>query len=615
MLDCDHNSHWSFHWAVPVCAVILAVLGASPTVHAYQTETHCYDTYEMARRVGFTNEYAKFFCTGAEWVDQGIMSTPMSPLPITGELLRRLYHAPTRFFQAQNVTQDGHASAQITATAEPNHPVASRLLDEGLRQGNWFKLALAIHVLEDSFGHAGYWTTLLHLYSGHNPDRTWMAVAKYKEMTGVVFQALLAIRAVAPDEALEPWAREARKQPLDLNEYKKLENDHWQDVEKLIARDYLRDPRYTPKVVDYILRLAKAKGYLNPIFDVNAHLPGPSDYLLTAEEQEEARKKYAVKFKDGTPTYVDEYALTRKDARQVLKDWVVKMRKEELAHGILVTGSIFNMKILDYYGRRGVREALLRVENEIFHYDIQERIAAHNRLITPEQEMQIIEQTVDFISDHQIPIEFDEYHHTQFESDDGPRALEQQLVISDRREQIYQRHGVNVEFKANTRASRIEAKAQKKREEKIQKLDPKLNLTLPVHTPGIPTRVPIEVMSFKKHEQFGMVAVKTSYNIRALVGDIRDVHLPRIGKAIVRLGANVLKLTGHVVAVGGPRHIDRRGGKYTLSQHANVLDYQHPELLQQNIASGRYQRLGSLANKNFYGSSRVESCEDLMNRE
>src|SRR6185312_16545428 len=153
-------------------ALIMAVVTGSTEAKAYELETHCYDTYILARRVGFTREYAEFFCKGAQAVDEGVSSTPMAPTLLYGEMLRRIWHAPTYLFQKQTVTQDGHAKVQLTAAAEANHPVASKLLDEGLREGNWFKIALSIHVIEDSYGHSGFTTELLHLYTGHNPDRT-----------------------------------------------------------------------------------------------------------------------------------------------------------------------------------------------------------------------------------------------------------------------------------------------------------------------------------------------------------------------------------------------------------------------------------------------------------
>ena len=225
----------------------------------------------------------------AQWVDEGMSSTPMGAL-IYGSMLRRIWHFPNYRFQPTEVTQDGHGSFDVVTIAQFNHPVAFKLFDEGLREGNWIKAFLSMHIVEDTAGHSGFTAEAGHAWAGHWPDRTWVYPGKYKAMTGLIFKMLLALRKIAPDEALVDWAQAKRREPVQPTEFKELEEEHWADVGRLISRDYFRDPRYTPAVVSYILRMAQAKGYIKKSLNIEATLPKPEDYIYSPEEQERRLK-------------------------------------------------------------------------------------------------------------------------------------------------------------------------------------------------------------------------------------------------------------------------------------------------------------------------------------
>lgn len=556
-----------------VILVLLATSGLFFTLEAsaYEIDTHCYDTYAMARKAGFNHEYALFMCSGSQWVDEGLSSTPMGAA-IWGSLVRRIWHFPNYRFQKQKITQDGKAGFAVITVAEFDHPVAYKLLDEGLREANWFKLALSIHVIEDTAGHAGFTAEAGHAEFGHNPDRTWLAVEKYKRMTGLVFKALLAMRQLAPDTALDSWAVAARKKPIEPNDYKKLVEDHWKDTETLVARNYFKDPRFTQPVVEYMLRLARTKGFLVKSFDVDANLPKLADYELSMPEQIIAAEKFKIVYKDGTRSFVDEYNRTRRDAREVLKNWVKTRREQEIAQGHFIKNSIFEMSVIDRFGLKRLRLKLEEIESS--DLPLEEKIQAHNRLVSPEMTAHMIEQTVNFITQGEVPAEFNEYRHVQFESDDGPRSLEMALKIMDRRLHIARLYGRNFLFKADTFADRMKEKAQIKKEAAIQAMDPSVDLTLEHEDPPVLKQMDLEVVSLNKKQQIGILLIKQGYNFRTALRTIFDIFTK---------------------------------GKTAILAHDNVREFQIVDILNEKIQEGVYKQLGELQAMNLTGVS--EACE------
>jgi hypothetical protein len=414
--------------------VLVAGLAASLVVlvstgaHAYELDTHFYDTYAMAREAGFKHEYAKFLATGSEWVDKGVSSTPMGGA-ILGTLLRRIWHFPGyRYKTAVGNHERGKWKWKSIATF--NHPVAHKLFDEGMKQNNWMKVALSIHTVQDSAGHSGFSDALGHLEFGHNPDRTWVAADKYKRMTGLVFKQLVALRQVAPNDALEGWAMKKRDKPVTDKDHQNLQASFWKKWEPVVRKNYFRDPRYAPAAVNSILRDAKKNGYIveNASFKLEKNLPAAKDYLLPGA-------------KSGTK---DPYHRDRKDARQMLKEWVTTRRTAEISKGILAKGSIFNLKALDAAGYKDIRLELEKVEKQV--RDPKERIKRYKALVTPSITREVINWTVDNITRGQIPRKFDEYVHVQFESNSGPREIEKTLKENDRRAQIKKVYGADIKF-------------------------------------------------------------------------------------------------------------------------------------------------------------------------
>ena len=107
---------------------------------------------------------------------------------------------------------------------------------------------------------------------------------------------------------------------------------------------------------------------------------------------------------------------------------------------------------------RGLREEFERVERSTT--DIAERQAAAKRLVDPDLRKEVIGVMVDFLCEGEVPKEFDAYTHVQFENDDGPRILEMEVKLADRRTYSYQKYGVNIEFHANTKMGWLQTKGQ-----------------------------------------------------------------------------------------------------------------------------------------------------------
>lgn len=548
-----------------------------PVAKASETDTHFYDIYTMARMAGLNHEHALFCATASQWIDVGMTSSPMFFIA-----QRRGYHFNDYRSKSQKVTQDGHSTFSPITITEMDHPVAYKMFDEGLQQRNLMKMCHSLHMIVDTAGHAGFTAEGGHAFRGHDPDRTWQAVAKYKEMVGMVFKALLAIRELAPDEALDPAAIEARKTPLQNDDYKKLENAYWEKMHDLIARNYFKDPSFTPDVVNYMLRMAVVKGYIQKIINIDQHLPRPEDYLLNEQEQAVAKAEKTVKFKDGTPDYLDQWDATRKDARTVLKEWVAKHRNMELQRGVLVTGSVFKMEMLDYYGHGDVREHLIEIEKRTT--DTKERIAAYKAIVTPEMEVAMIEKVVNHVTRGHIPQDFSDRVHVQFENDEGARSREVKLKELERRIRIAEMFGVNIKFKANTFGERRAERAQEKKERKIQEQDFDLDLTLEEPAePAILKQYPLELASFTLTQQGTSIMIK--------LGRLAKMYAIDIADALTR-------------------------GQFHLEQyfHRGVKGFQMPVILRQKIENKVYKKWGPLSTMGWTGRTKP-TCKQALSTE
>ena len=97
---------------------------------------------------------------GNEMIDRGIWTTPMG-LP-TPRLLYHFMGTPVSF------SVDEGSGRRLLAIATIKHPLFYNLLDRGLKTKNPVFIGAALHLLIDTFYHAGYSNLLGHAEGGHH---------------------------------------------------------------------------------------------------------------------------------------------------------------------------------------------------------------------------------------------------------------------------------------------------------------------------------------------------------------------------------------------------------------------------------------------------------------
>jgi hypothetical protein len=267
-----------------------------PNAQAYDEDTHFYATYNMARYAGIRHEVAARIALGAQWMDESYISDPTSMilLPLTGIKKRRLLHFPSsrdlggmiantqiRILGFDNMTKVQKTAADLavkltgyegkledlalkTETVE-DHPFGSEMFTEGLKTGNLMLASGGLHTLEDSFAHAGTPAEEGHVNFWHWPDRPFSSPEKYLRMTKSVFKALVAMRSLMSQDALDCSVKIGGSQPNCQLDAVTLGNNFTKDAGVLSAlrEDTLKNPEYVKVAVrDFLQRAAKAN-YIN----------------------------------------------------------------------------------------------------------------------------------------------------------------------------------------------------------------------------------------------------------------------------------------------------------------------------------------------------------------
>ena len=249
---------------------ILLLLGQLKPSLAYDVDTHFYGTYAMARYAGINHFIASRIATYAQWMDETYLSSPMIPTAIIGTKIRRLLHFPctelagdfnngaTHFFHLKTLSE-----------TVPNHPIASELIHEGMREGWLMKSGAGLHVIEDSYAHAGTPAETGHAHLWHWPDRPYAAPEKYTQMVDTVFKVMVAIRELLPDEALD----------FDLQDKQRLQAPNYTldavtlasayssipQLRETVEKNILTDPEYVRFAFNHILNKSlKEYGYFKP---------------------------------------------------------------------------------------------------------------------------------------------------------------------------------------------------------------------------------------------------------------------------------------------------------------------------------------------------------------
>jgi hypothetical protein len=282
----------------------------SATANAYDEDTHFYATYSLARFAGIEHEVATKLALSAQWMDECFLSDPTSLilLPFDGIKKRRLLHFPSirngndiavanqdegfgfeelkglrkkisdHLIKKYNFDVSG---VTLHTTTVPNDPFASGLIREGLREGDLMKAGASLHVIEDSYAHAGTSAEIGHTSFWHWPDRPFEnqdSIQKYFQMTGTVLKAMVAIRAQLPDSAKDCTLKVGAKTNCtmtagELNAaYSAIPS-----VQRTVSIDVLKSVEYIRPVLQKFIEKAVSVKYLKAGKDYNAMI----DEVLT----------------------------------------------------------------------------------------------------------------------------------------------------------------------------------------------------------------------------------------------------------------------------------------------------------------------------------------------
>ena len=140
----------------------------------YEKDVHYQLTYDLAIQVGFSSSDARIIAAANQYVDES---------PLTSS---------THFYEK------GH-SQRCESWHFPTEQRVKEVLDEAIKTHDLKKLGQALHVLQDSYSHAGYtapWGHLFDTVSGKKPDKTYRNVDKALEMAQRTLDALGQFRGI-----------------------------------------------------------------------------------------------------------------------------------------------------------------------------------------------------------------------------------------------------------------------------------------------------------------------------------------------------------------------------------------------------------------------------------
>lgn len=171
-------------------AVILASPLFIPQAEAADDITHFYGSTFFAMASGIDRDFAVSMAVGNEMIDRGTWTNPMG-LP-TPRLLFHFLGTPLQFTVNEGGLKRGLAIATI------KHPLFYNLLDTGLKSKDPVKLGAALHLLIDTFFHAGYSNLLGHGEAGHRPDMPYEEVQKARQCFQAIIEMMYIIRDMRP---------------------------------------------------------------------------------------------------------------------------------------------------------------------------------------------------------------------------------------------------------------------------------------------------------------------------------------------------------------------------------------------------------------------------------
>lgn len=228
--------HFRFKRGWQILSVLISLTCVN-MAQAYDEDTHFYMTYAMARYAGIKHEAAAEMALNAQWMDESEHSSPLSITALDQYVVRYLFHFPgtkqslnsasvqelqdlcssERFYRdiyqaVRDQSKIGNVIDPIRGTilghdlnvvTKDNHPMASEMIREGFEKGNLTMASAGLHVLQDSYSHAGHNALFGHAVEGHHADRPFMDWDKYKEMIRTFFKAMVAFRTLMPEDMID----------------------------------------------------------------------------------------------------------------------------------------------------------------------------------------------------------------------------------------------------------------------------------------------------------------------------------------------------------------------------------------------------------------------------
>lgn len=170
-----------------ILSFVSTFLTVSLSAQAADDITHFYGSAFFSMASGMDKDYAVSMAVGNEMIDRGIWTTPMG-LP-TPRLLYHFLGTPLEFTVNEGGLKRGLAIATI------KHPLFYNLLHTGMMKRDPVKLGAALHLLTDTFFHAGYSNLLGHGEGGHRPDMPYEEVQKARQC----FQAIVEVNFLIRD--------------------------------------------------------------------------------------------------------------------------------------------------------------------------------------------------------------------------------------------------------------------------------------------------------------------------------------------------------------------------------------------------------------------------------
>ncbi len=406
----------------------------------------------MARYAGINHDVALFLATADQWADESLLTSPLEiPTPISKEpwkfpqqvveFLRkqRFVHFACALrsdgdFTKLNFTDLFNEANDLVCQvgANGNDPFASELLMMGIKRQDLLIAGAGLHTIQDSYAHAGFPNTFGHASVGHWPDRPWTRPDRYQNMIRTFFKALVAIRTLLPENALDKqisgnWAAG----------WIWLANSYLErkDVQAAISFNPLRDDisenGYGELAFNAVIKSAVARGLLNP-----------EAFPAGAKEPQYVRKNLAEIAKsrmnacDNLPNRMVEIWVD--DALELKKKGGVDLINEKLVFQLLFPGRPINKD-------GNLPKEVIEAEGGL---------------------RGIVHQAVLFLTANRIPLVTtgaqDEQcgsHPTEVESE-ATHAIEMQVRVDHMKNFVRNITGVNLEFNKKSFKDRMSPKDQ-----------------------------------------------------------------------------------------------------------------------------------------------------------